>query len=257
MSSTAMAASGSIARVLKVPAQPGDTSPDVPGRPGPHALDNRYDGRPVFVLSTGTSLRGFDFRRLDGHLTIGVNRIVEYYQPSIMFFVDVTAKTTHAGALRDYGGIVIAGPGAAPRDTGAEIFEINPDDRPRPQAPAPLDEALRLWSSEQHTVGRTFNERLYGLGAGCQALHAAILLGGSPIFLLGYDFYEDQGSHFDHVDTSRNHHELYPYVLKCIDELAREPWLPRIYNCNPTSKLTSFPFMDIESALLHRPARPA
>ena len=215
----------------------------------PHALDNLHCGRPIFVLSTGTSLRGFDFRRLDGHVTIGVNRIVEYYHPSIMFFVDVTARVTHARALRHYNGMVIAGPGAAPHRTAATVFEINPGNLRRPRKPTLLDEALRIWSSEPQVVGKTFNERLYGLGAGCQALHAAILLGGSPIFLLGYDFYEDRGSHFDDVDVTRNSQNLYPYALQCLDQLAREAWLPAIYNCNPTSNLKCFPFMSFEAAL--------
>jgi hypothetical protein len=109
---------------------------------------------------------------------------------------------------------------------------------------------------EPRTVGRSFNERLYGLGAGCQALHAAILLGGSPIFLLGYDFYEDRGSHFDVVDESRNCRDVYRHVRECIDELARAPWLPAIYNCNPASKLTSFPYISIETALESSRARP-
>jgi hypothetical protein len=219
-----------------------------------HALDNLYRGRPIFVLSTGTSLRGFDFRRLNGQVTIGMNRIVEYYHPSIVFFVDVTAKTTHAGALREYNGLVIAGPGAAPHGTAATVFEINPDERPRPEQPVTLEEALRIWASEPRIVGRSFNERLYGLGAGCQALHAAILLGGSPIFLLGYDFYEDRGSHFDAVDASRNNQDVYRHVLQCIDDLACEPWLPAVYNCNPASNLKSFPFISIEAALQSSPA---
>ena len=221
-----------------------------------HALDNLYRGRPIFVLCTGTSLRGFDFRRLDGHVTIGVNRIVEHYHPSIMFFVDVTAKTTHAGALREYSGMVIAGPGAAPHVTPAAVFEINPGNRPRPQQPASLDEALRGWAAEPRVVGRSFHERLYGLGAGCQALHAAILLGGSPIFLLGYDFYEDGGSHFDVVDGSRNGLDVDRHVRECIDDLARESWLPAIYNCNPASKLKSFPHMSVDMAIESSPARP-
>ena len=215
----------------------------------PHALDNLHRGRPIFVLSTGTSLRGFDLRRLDGQVTIGVNRIVEYYHPSIMFFVDVTARVTHARALQRYKGMIIAGPGAAPDGTAATVFEINPDNVPAPRTPTVLDEALRIWSSEPQIVGRTFNERLYGLGAGCQALHAAILLGGSPIFLLGYDFYEDRGSHFDDVDETRNNQNLYAYVLQCINQLAREAWLPAIYNCNPASKLQCFPFMSFEAAV--------
>jgi len=215
----------------------------------PHELDNLYPDVPIFVLSTGTSLRDFDFRRLNGRVTIGVNRILEYYHPSILFFVDVTAKTTHACALRGFNGMIIAGPGAAPQATSASVFEINPENRPAARQPVPLEEALRLWKSERRVVGKSFSEPLYGLGAGCQALHAAILLGGAPIFLLGYDFYEDHGGHFDEVDPSRNKSDVYHHVLDCIDDLSREAWLPRIYNCNPRSNLKSFPHMRLEAAL--------
>src|SRR5262249_21646615 len=160
-SSTAEDGSASIAELISTASR---LRPRAAEHRMPHALDNLYRGRPIFVLSTGTSLRGFDFRRLNGHVTLGVNRIVEHYHPSVVFFVDVTAKATHAGALRGYSGTVIAGPGAAPLGTAAAVFEINPDNRPRPEQPAPLEEALRTWASEPHIIGRSFNERLYGLG---------------------------------------------------------------------------------------------
>src|SRR3979490_2428324 len=89
-----------------------------------HKLDNLYEGLPIYVISTGTSLRGFDFARLNGKITIGVNRVIEYYHPSIVHFVDVTAQTTHAKALRCYNGMIIAGPGAVP-NTHQNTFEID------------------------------------------------------------------------------------------------------------------------------------
>ena len=64
-----------------------------------HKLDDFYAGLPIFIISTGVSLRGFDFTRLDGRVTIGINRVVEYYHPSIVHFVDRTAHMTHARAL--------------------------------------------------------------------------------------------------------------------------------------------------------------
>ena len=76
-----------------------------------HKLDNLYAGLPIFILSTGTSLRGFDFRRLDGRITIGINRIIEYYHPSIVHFVDIRAHGTHARALRGYNGMILTGRG--------------------------------------------------------------------------------------------------------------------------------------------------
>ena len=54
-----------------------------------HKLDNLYAGKPIFVISTGTSLRGFNFARLNGRITIGINRVIEYYHPTIVHFVDL------------------------------------------------------------------------------------------------------------------------------------------------------------------------
>src|SRR4051812_25066707 len=90
----------------------------------PHVLDRVFEGRPIYVISTGTSLRGFDFARLDGEITIGINRVIDYYTPTIFHCVDITAHQTHAEALLGYRGTIIAGPGAAPPWTQARVFEV-------------------------------------------------------------------------------------------------------------------------------------
>jgi len=141
-----------------------------------HKLDNLYEGLPIYVVSTGTSLRGFDFSRLNGRITIGINRIVEYYHPSIMHFIDVTAHKTHAKALESYNGLIIAGPGAGPIETHDHVFEIHRN----------LDtfELVGNHTTMSTNVTRSFADGFFGGGAGCTALHAAILLGGDPIYLL-------------------------------------------------------------------------
>jgi hypothetical protein len=206
-----------------------------------HRLDGLYEGLPIFVISTGTSLRGFDFSRLNGRITIGINRIIEHYSPSIIHFIDITAQNTHATALRSYNGMVIAGEKAAPLATNANSFEIihNVD----------TFELLPGRTSMTTKVGRSFADGWFGSGAGCTALHTAILLGGDPIYLLGYDYYEDNGTHFDEYDVARNKAEVYAVSFKSINQLSREPWLPRIYNCNERSRVTCFPYADIESVL--------
>ena len=176
-------------------------------------LDNLYANRPIVVLSTGTSLRGFDFTRLHGCLTIGINRIIEHFYPSILHFVDVTAKDTHAQALHSYDGMIIAGPGAAPSQTRANTFEINPFGF-HPVRPIRTDIAVREFRAKEHKIGRSFGDGLFGLGAGCTALHAAILLGGDPVYLLGYDYYEDNGVHFDAYDPTRNAKSVYGCVSR-------------------------------------------
>lgn len=206
-----------------------------------HKLDNLYAGLPIFIISTGTSLRGFDFSRLNGKITIGINRVIEYYHPSILHFVDITAYRTHEKALRDYNGMIIAGPGAAPVDTHANIFEINQNvDTFR--VPAGM-------TSTSKKVGRSFSDGWFGGGAGTTALHTAILLGGNPIYLLGYDYYEDNGTHFDEYDESRNDKELYVISYNGLEQISREEWLPEIYNCNPRSRVTCFPYADVDAVL--------
>jgi len=206
-----------------------------------HKLDNLYAGLPIFIISTGTSLRGFDFRRLDGTITIGINRVIEYYHPSIVHFVDITAHVTHAEALRGYNGMILAGPGAATARTHDNIFEIARN----------IDtfELSGTMTALTKKVGRSFSDGWYGGGAGCTALHAAILLGGNPIYLLGYDYYEDNGTHFDEYDPSRNNPRLYDVSFRGIEHIGREEWIPEIYNCNARSRIRCFPFADIDEVL--------
>lgn len=217
-----------------------------------HRLDNLYRGVPIYVISTGTSLRGFDFRRLNGKVTLGINRVVEHYHPSIMHFVDTTAHKTHERALLDYNGMIIAGVGSLPTGTHDNTFVVGPTDGPPPRRLDTREALLNLAAVKAQKVGRSFSDDFFGSGAGCTALHAAILLGGDPIYLLGYDFYEDNGVHFDEYDESRNDKEVYAFSLESIEQLSREEWLPEIYNCNPKSRLNCFPHADIDTLLTHR-----
>ena len=211
-------------------------------------LDNLYEGLPIYVISTGSSLRGFDFRRLNDKLTLGINRVIEYFHPSIMHFVDTSAHTTHARALSDYNGIIIAGPKAGPKNTHQHVFEVSRN----------LDtfEMRGNMTSICKQVGRSFSEGLFGGGAGCTALHIAILLGGNPIYLLGYDYYEDNGRHFDEYDESCNDKSIYAISFQGVEQISRESWIPKIYNCNRNSRLKCFPYIDIETLLSTNGDRP-
>ena len=206
-----------------------------------HKLDNLYAGLPIYVISTGTSLRGFDFTRLNGRVTIGINRVIEYYHPTIMHFVDITAHITHARALRDYNGMIIAGPEAGPTETHDNTFIIRRN----------IDtfELSGNMTTLSRQVGRSFSDGWFGGGGGCTALHTAILLGGDPIYLLGYDYYEDNGCHFDEYDESRNEKNLYSISFDSIEYLGRQDWIPKVYNCNPRSRVKCFPYADINEVL--------
>jgi hypothetical protein len=205
-----------------------------------HPLDGLFAGQPLFIVSTGTSLRRFEFARLDGRITIGINRVVEHYQPTVLHLLDRTAHRTHASALARYGGLVIANEGAAPAGR-ANTYEVRHN----------VDTfELQDGATELSTVvGRSFADGFFGGGAGCTALHTAMLLGADPIYLLGYDFYEDNGRHFDEWNTDQNAESLYGTTLDGISHLARQPWVPRIFNCNPSSRLRVFPTVNIDEVL--------
>ena len=206
-----------------------------------HKLDNLYKGLPLYIISTGTSLRGFDFTRLDGKVTIGINRVVEYYHPSIMHFIDLTAHLTHAQALSRYNGMILAGPNAGPTETHDNVFIISRN----------IDtfELSGNMTTLSRKVGKSFSDGWYGGGAGSTALHTAMLLGGDPVYLLGYDFYENNGRHFDEYDESQNGSDIYDISFASLEHLSRQDWLPRVYNCNPKSRIKCFPCIDIETAL--------
>ena len=206
-----------------------------------HKLDNLYEGRAIYVISTGTSLRGFDFARLNGKITIGINRVIEYYHPTIVHFVDLTARFTHAEALRGFNGMVVTGRGAGPVDTHDNTFEIDRN----------IDtfELSGDMTETVKTVGRSFSDGWFGGGGGCTALHSAILLGGNPIYLLGFDYYENNGRHFDEYDEAKNKPVLYDVSLEGVEHIGRQGWIPEIYNCNRNSLLTAFPFVDIDTVL--------
>ena len=207
-----------------------------------HPLDGLFAGAPIFILSTGTSLRGFDFSRLDGRVTIGINRVVEHYHPTVLHLLDRSAHKTHAAALARYNGLIIANERAAPDSKNAVEIHHNVD----------TFELTGSATALSTHVGRSFSEGFFGGGAGCTALHTAIRLGGDPVYLLGYDFYEDNGRHFDEWDPSKNLQELYGIPFDGINTIARQSWIPRIYNCNPRSRLTCFPFASLDEVL--RPA---
>jgi hypothetical protein len=137
--------------------------------------------------------------------------------------------------------MLITGPSAGPKWTHDNLFEISRN----------IDtfEISGNMTSTSKKVGRSFSDGWFGGGAGCTALHTAILLGGNPIYLLGYDFYEDNGRHFDEYDESCNEKELYMIAFEGLEQISRENWIPKIYNCNPRSRLKCFPHIDIDTLL--------
>jgi hypothetical protein len=55
----------------------------------------RLEGYAVYVVGTGTSLRGFDWSRLDTKYTIALNNAVLYFAPSYHLYSDASIRTRY------------------------------------------------------------------------------------------------------------------------------------------------------------------
>jgi hypothetical protein len=94
-----------------------------------------------------------------------------------------------------------------------------------------------------------------GRNSGFQALNLAVLAGGNPIILLGFDAREPDGpnwqSHFhgDHPRIEPIHvYEQYRRSFSSAEDALKEAGV-RVLNCSPGSAINAFPRMSLAEAL--------
>ena len=202
-------------------------------------LDGRFKGRRVFIIGGGPSLRGFDFSRLDDELTIGINNIIRYYEPSILHWLDPETYFKNHEEIDAFQGLKISAQVAKAKDTKG-IIEIKTSNKP----------------SKSFYSGGFYHSQSSAL----TALNIAIALGCDPIYLLGIDcgFDEEGRSHF-FSDTESHPRDAKPriyekfagYFTKFSEWAESDEWsrgeFPRIFNCSPLSKeKLPFPYTDLE-----------
>lgn len=211
----------------------------VPPPPARRLFDGAWSGHPCYIIGGGESLKGFDFRRLEGKLTIGINAGWKA-NPTATLVLDVRLMDLlhDTPDFREY--------------TGAKLWLKTEPCRKRT-----LEEhealgfqvipAANLWT-------RTLASGLLRLSnAGPAALNLAAILGASEINLLGFDL-KTSGRKVAHW------HNDYPaqwasgaHVLdrfrKEIESVASYLDVP-VYNLSPDSALTVFPKRTPEEAHL-------
>ena len=144
-----------------------------------------WRGHSCFVIGGGPSLRGFDFEKLKGHLTIGTNRVFEFYSPTVLLAIDVrfwewvlTDKygSEAANKLLDYKGIKAGIRISKPHMPG--VFEIK---SLGPNGPiVPIEQGI-----------------YHGNNSGYSAVALAVALGANPVYVMGIDLRYDGGvTHF-------------------------------------------------------------
>lgn len=211
--------------------------------------DQSWMGRPCFIVGGGPSLKGFDFERLRGHLTIAINRSLESVDPTIWF----------SGAPRLVTWILRGELGEDLRTKfirGAGFLKCL------------VTNLSYCWPANILVLNRrecgtklstSLEQGIYlgpagsGCNSGLGALNLALCLGADPIYLLGFDM-------IGGADGRQTwHHRSYPQVesgavyydfAKAFDQISKDALgRAHVINLNPESALKSFPFGDVNEVL--------
>lgn len=202
--------------------------------------DNIWAGRRCFVIGGGPSLSGFDWSQLDGELTIGTNRVFEFYMPSIISTVDRRYLVwIMEGKYGEEAKRKILG-------TSTPIVLTKPKNSQEP----PFDDIMELDALGFDGLPGALKDGLYtGRNSGYAAINLAVALGCKEIYLLGFDMHGEDGkqAHFHDGHPITKADDVYAdKFLPHFDKLA--PLLKergiRVVNCAPDSALVCFEHMD-------------
>jgi hypothetical protein len=96
-----------------------------------------------------------------------------------------------------------------------------------------------------------FEKHIYeGFHSGYHALQVAQFLGFEEIYLIGYDYYEENLLHYyegkyNTEITQNEKNAIKASFHKWIEDFNKIKWIPKIYNCNPKSKLKKFIYQEV------------
>jgi len=213
--------------------------------------DNAWKGEPCFIVGGGPSLRRFDFSRLKGKKTIGINLAFLFFEPSIIFSMD--ASFFRRVLRGEY-------------DSKYEMDVARWFMKSKALKVCLLTYAAAL-PSDMLVVPVFFNYKIglkafplsmeqgigHGNSSGYGALNLAACLGANPIYLLGYDLKigADGASHF-HLGHLKSMAESKLESMRRYFDFAAQALEPsgiRVVNLNPDSALKCFEFMRPEEVL--------
>lgn len=194
--------------------------------------DMRKDAS-IVIIGGGTSLKGFDFNRLNKEFTIAVNHTIEFYpQATCLLFGDKIFLHKYDKTkfnFDDYKGLIFA------RDTCKSSKPFQDWD---------LEEKENVYFFEGLRDEPSMNPRkglFHPTSSGFLAMNLALQMGARKIYLLGFDYYkENEQMHFfkDH-----EHHIKYDsdrLERKLVKIPYFEKYRNRFINCSPKSKIDIF-----------------
>lgn len=197
----------------------------------------------VYIIGGGTSLRIFDFRKLQDKTTIAVNKSY-YHVPHLDYFV-----TMDFTFLRKIGHHI--------NSSATKIFVVNFSVSSLKEINGQIIDTkwnllydlkefdMIIKSRKKDGIGFTLKDFRTGGNSGYCALQLAVALGYTEINLLGIDLVMDRGTHFH--GGYREEPEKFAAKLKLyytsfrtgLEELKRKRPDIKVYSCSKISRLNS------------------
>ena len=208
--------------------------------------DRSWKGKPCIIVGGGPSLADFNWNLLRGWRVIGINRVYEQFDPTIIFSMD----TRFLRWIMDgqYG------EKAREKFIASKAYKVwlctynckLPDD-------IFIVRVWRTYSQGFRAFPPTMREGLgHGNNSGYGALNLAVCLRANPIYLLGFDM--------KHVDEKTHWHEGHPVPHKTdtvqkfmqyfqLAAIKTKEMGMEVINLNPDSALPYFPKRPYEEIL--------
>jgi len=210
---------------------------------------NSWVGQRCFLIGGGESLKGFDFSRLNGELTIGINKAFQAYQNAT---INYAMDSTFYDALKKGHYDVISGEklwdkwlsfkGIRVFLTPMEIKEFG-------------KEVYLIRRILDFNISRDLEAGIHGgINSGFGAIMLAVALGATKIYLLGYDMKAKTTSHWHSGYPDRDLVEFNQKLAEYKQEIQKAlPWVLKVgvsvVNLSPDSDLKCFGYDSIDNVL--------
>lgn len=216
--------------------------------------DNSWKGKPCIIVGGGPSLKEFDWNLLRGWRTIGINRVYERHDPTIIFsmdtrflrWIDENKYGTEAKEKFIRSKAYKVWLCTYNCKLSAEIYIVKVWEN--------YSRGFRVFTNSMHKgIG-------HGNNSGYGALNLAFCLGANPIYLLGYDMRYVKTDPNDVMKYESHWHEGHPQPHKpntvegfrqyytIVQAITKEAGVEVINLC-PSSALTVFKKIRYEEVL--------
>ena len=188
------------------------------------------NGKTVYILGSGTSLDGFDLKKLSGKIVMAINHSIEHYpEAQMLIFADKIFLHKTKFDLVNYKGLIFCSD--------------------KCKSSKPIDKMYNEYRKNLYVYEDVRDEPVinpkvglfHPTSTGLQALNLAIQMRAKKIFLLGYDYYKNNGNM--HFYPDYDHHKKYQadkMEIKVKKFRYFEQWEQKVINLSPESLVEEF-----------------